>query len=143
VKTTGAIHPSEVLREYFLIPLGITAYRLAKAAGMTENAVNEILHSKRGITAAMALRLARYFGTSPELWLNLQAAYELDEERVRLGPRLEAITPAELDELRRQRMTAMEQRRRPLHAALADERACLAEALEAIPSHEPQGPAAT
>jgi addiction module HigA family antidote len=138
---TGAIHPGEVLREDFLIPLGITAYRLAKAIGVTESAVSDILNGRRGITAATALLLARFFGTTPELWLNLQAAYELDAERDRLGASLEAITPAELDELHRQRMATLEERRRPLHAALPEERARMAEDLEAVQPLDPQEPA--
>jgi antitoxin HigA-1 len=138
---SSAIHPGEVLREDFLIPLGITAYRLAKAIGVTESAVSDILNGRRGITAATALLLARFFGTTPELWLNLQAAYELDTERDRMGARLEAITPAELDELHRQRMADLEQRRQPLHAALPEERARLAIELDAIQPHEQQEPA--
>jgi antitoxin HigA-1 len=133
----GAIHPGEVLREDFLIPLGITAYRLAKELGMTESAVGEILRGKRGITAATALRLSRFFGTSAELWVNLQTAYELDEERARLGDRLEAIEPAALDELLRQRQRALEERRQPLHAQLAAERERLAAELAALQPHEP------
>jgi len=138
---SGAIHPGEVLREEFLIPLGITAYRLAKALGIPESAISEILHARRGVTAATALLLAAFFSTSPELWLNLQAAYELDEERARLAPRLEAITPVELDELHQQRMRALEERRRPLHAALAAVRAELAEQLDRIQPYESQEPA--
>jgi addiction module HigA family antidote len=120
----SAVHPGEVLQEEFLTPLGMTAYRLAKALGIPESAVGEILHGKRGITAATALRLARFFGTSAELWVNLQAAYELDEERARLQERLTAIEPLDLDELHRQRMQALEERRRVHHAALEEERLC-------------------
>jgi antitoxin HigA-1 len=133
----GAIHPGEVLREDFLLPMGLTAYRLAKELGMTESAVGEILHGKRGITAATALRLSRYFGTSAELWLNLQAAYELDAERARLGDRLDAIEPADLRKLNEERQRVLEERRRPLHAQLAEERERLAKELEAIRQHEP------
>jgi antitoxin HigA-1 len=139
---SNAIHPGEVLREDFLIPMGITAYRLAKAVGIPESAVSDILNGRRGITAATALLFARFFGTTPELWLNLQAAYELDAERDRLEARLEAITPAELDELHRQRMAALAERRRPLHAALPEERARLATELDAIQPHEQEEPAA-
>jgi len=136
----GAIHPGEVLREEFLIPLGITAYRLAKALGIPESAVSDILHARRGITAATALLLAAFFGTSPELWLNLQAAYELDEERARLAPRLEAITPAALDDLHQERMRVLEERRRPLHAGLPGARAELAEQLDRVRPYESQEP---
>jgi addiction module HigA family antidote len=134
---SNTIHPGEVLREDFLIPLGITAYRLSKAIGIPESALSDILNGRRGITAATALRLARFFGTTPELWLNLQVAYELDAERDRLGDRLEAITPAELDERHRQRLAALAERRRPL----PEERARMARDLEAIQPHEQQEPA--
>jgi plasmid maintenance system antidote protein VapI len=96
---------------------------------------------RRGITAATALLFARFFGTTPELWLNLQAAYELDAERDRLEARLEAITPAELDERHRQRMAELEQRRRPLHATLPKMRARLAMDLEAVQPYEQPEPA--
>jgi addiction module HigA family antidote len=138
--TTGAIHPGEVLREDFLLPLSLTAYRLAKAVGMSESAVREILHGKRGITAATALRLARFFGTSPELWLNLQAAYELDAERARLAEPLEAIEPADLRSLTRERQRAVAARREPLIAALAGERNHLADELKGIQHYKHQEP---
>jgi plasmid maintenance system antidote protein VapI len=109
---------------------------------MPESAISEILHARRGITAVTALLLGRFFGTSPELWLNLQAAYELDEERARLAPRLEAITPLELDDLHQQRMSTLEERRRPLHAALPAAQAQLAEQLDQIQPYERQEPAA-
>jgi antitoxin HigA-1 len=134
---SSAIHPGEVLQEEFLTPLGITAYRLAKALGIPESAVGEILHGKRGITAGTALRLARFFGTSAELWVNLQAAYELDEERARLQERLAAIEPLDLDERHRQRMQALEERRRGMHAELSVEQERLAADLDAIGHHEP------
>lgn len=73
------IHPGDVLRADFLEPLGITSYRLAKDIGVTPTRIGDILLRRRGITADTALRLARYFGTSARLWLNLQAAYDLEE----------------------------------------------------------------
>ena len=91
----GNIHPGEVLREDYLIPLGMTPYALAKGLGMTPTAVGEILAGKRRITAATALRLARFFNTSAQLWLNLQAAYDLEEEEGRLAEQLAAIRPCE------------------------------------------------
>ena len=71
------IHPGDILREEFLEPLGLTAYRLSKDIGVSQTRIMEILNGRRGITADTALRLARYFGTSAELWLNLQAQYDL------------------------------------------------------------------
>jgi antitoxin HigA-1 len=90
----AAIHPGEVLLEEFLKPLGISQYRLAKDTNVPPRRINEIVHGKRGISADTALRLARYFGTSERFWLNLQAQYDLDVERDRLGDRLDAeVTP--------------------------------------------------
>lgn len=75
------VHPGEVLLEDFLKPLGISQYRLAKEMKVYPRKINEIVHGKRAITADTALRLSRYFGTSAELWMNLQALYELEKAR--------------------------------------------------------------
>ena len=75
------IHPGEILAEEFLTPLGVTPYRLAKSLRVPPTRVAAILAGKRAITADTALRLARFFGNSPEFWLNLQATYELQEAR--------------------------------------------------------------
>ncbi len=83
------IHPGEVLFEEFLKPLGISQHRLAKEISVPPRRVNEIVLHKRGVTADTALRLGRYFGTSEQFWLNLQAEYDLDIERDRLGDRLD------------------------------------------------------
>src|SRR5438876_11705044 len=128
----GAIHPGEILREEFLEPLGLTAYRLAKGTGMTESAVGDILHGRRSITAATALRLSRFLGCSPEFWLNLQASYDLDAAREQLADRLESIEPLDLDEMHRQRMEELEERRRQLHAELPSEQTRLADEVAAI-----------
>jgi addiction module HigA family antidote len=72
-----AIHPGEILKEEFLLPLSITEYRLAKDISVPPRRINEITHGKRAITANTALRLGKYFGNSPRFWLNLQAHYEL------------------------------------------------------------------
>lgn len=71
------IHPGEILREEFLVPLGLTARALSKALHVAPSRINDIVHEKRGITADTALRLARYFGGDPQSWLNLQQAYDL------------------------------------------------------------------
>jgi addiction module HigA family antidote len=78
-----------VLLEEFLEPLGVSQYRLAKDISVPPRRINEIVHGTRSVTADTALRLARYFGTSERFWLNLQAGYDLDVERDRLGERLE------------------------------------------------------
>lgn len=75
------IHPGEVLLEDFLLPLGVSQYRLAKDIAVPPRRVNEIVHGIRGISADTALRLARYFGTSAELWMNLQSRYDLERTR--------------------------------------------------------------
>jgi addiction module HigA family antidote len=82
------IHPGEVLKEEFLGPLELSQYRLAKDIKVPPRRINEIVHGTRAISADTALRLARYFGTSDEFWLNLQMHYDLEVERDRLGPRL-------------------------------------------------------
>jgi antitoxin HigA-1 len=71
------IHPGEILREEFLAPLGMSAHALSQAIRVPATRVNDIVNGKRGVTADTALRLARYFGNSPEFWLNLQAAHDL------------------------------------------------------------------
>ncbi len=82
------IHPGEILLEEFLKPMGISQYRLAKDTSMPPRRVNEIVQGKRSITANTALRLARYFGTTDRFWVNLQARYDLEIEKDRLGTRL-------------------------------------------------------
>ncbi len=88
-KKIPPVHPGEVLLEEFLKPLRISQYRLAKDINVPPRRVNEIVQGKRSISADTALRLARYFGTSDRFWLNLQARYDLDLEKDRLGKRLE------------------------------------------------------
>ncbi len=83
------VHPGEVLLEEFLEPMGISQYRVAKDISVPARRINEIVRRTRGISADTALRLGRYFGTSERFWLNLQAQYDLDVERDRLGDRLE------------------------------------------------------
>jgi antitoxin HigA-1 len=83
------VHPGEVLLEEFLEPAGLSQYRLAKDISVPPRRINEIVHGKRAVTADTALRLSRYFGTTPRFWLNLQAQYDLDIEADRLGDRLD------------------------------------------------------
>jgi|SRR3990170_8354403 len=83
------IHPGEILLEEFLKPMGVSQYRLAKDIGVPPRRINEIVHGKRGISADTALRLSRYFTISEGFWINLQARYDLEVERDRLGKRLE------------------------------------------------------
>lgn len=83
------VHPGEVLLEEFLKPMGLSQNRLALDIGVPPRRINEIVLEKRRITADTALRLARYFGTSPQFWLGLQTDYDLDMANESLGNRLE------------------------------------------------------
>lgn len=87
------IHPGEILMEDFIEGFGITQNKLAVSIGVPPRRINEIVHGKRGVTADTAIRLARYFGTSEEFWMNLQSNYELRLERRALRDKVEAITP--------------------------------------------------
>ena len=87
-KKIKAIHPGEILNLDFLLPLKITQYRLAKSINVPPRRINEIVKWERAITADTALRLGRYFGTSPEFWLNLQSKYELEIEEEKIGESL-------------------------------------------------------
>lgn len=86
------IHPGEVLMEDFIKPFGLTQNKLAVAIGVPPRRINEIVHGKRAVTADTALRLAKYFGVSPEFWMNLQTHYELRVER-RNRAAIDAIQP--------------------------------------------------
>ena len=89
------VHPGEILDEDFLKPMGLSQYRLAKEIHVPPRRINEIVLGKRGISADTALRLARYFGTSADVWLTLQTHYELDSARLVEGRCIErTIHPA-------------------------------------------------
>lgn len=83
------IHPGEILKEDFLVPLGISQYLLAKDIGVDPRRINAIIHGKRAITADTALRLGRYFRIEPEFWMNLQTHYDLEVQSDRLAGKLE------------------------------------------------------
>lgn len=87
------IHPGDVLEEDFLKPLGMTHYRLAKAINVPQTRISEICHGRRSVTADTALRLARFFGTSPELWLGLQQGYDLEQVRLAGDSAISDIVP--------------------------------------------------
>jgi len=82
------VHPGEVLLEEFLKPLNLSQNRLGLSIGVHPRRINEIVLHKRRVTAETALRLARYFGTTPQFWLGLQADYDLDVAADQLGERL-------------------------------------------------------
>lgn len=85
------VHPGEILKEEFLKPLEMSEYRLADRIHVPRRRINEIVHGVRSVSADTALRLARFFGTSDRFWLNLQATYDLELERDRMGKRLDEI----------------------------------------------------
>lgn len=91
MKKLANIHPGEILQEEFLIPLNITAYRLAKDIGIPQTRLSQILKGARRITADTALRLSRYFGNSPKFWLGLQDDYDIEEEKNAKGKEFTAI----------------------------------------------------
>lgn len=82
-------HPGEVLREDFLKPLGMSQYALAKAISVPQMRISDIIHGRRGITPDTALRLARYFGTSAEFWIGMQATFDLETARDQIGAEIE------------------------------------------------------
>jgi addiction module HigA family antidote len=93
-KRLPLIHPGEILRHDFLQPMKISVYTLAQAIKVPRSRVNDIVLGRRGITADTAFRLARYFGTSPEFWINLQGRYDLDAADRKLRRRIEReVTP--------------------------------------------------
>lgn len=83
------IHPGEILMDEFLAPMEISQYRLAKDISVPPRRINEIVHGKRSITADTALRLGRFFGMSPQFWLNLQTRYDLEVTEDLLENRLD------------------------------------------------------
>lgn len=88
MKKMKPVHPGEILSEEFLKPLGLSQYRLAKDISVPPRRINEIVLEKRAVSADTALRLSRYFGTTPEFWLNLQTDYDLETASDKLGKRL-------------------------------------------------------
>ena len=82
------VHPGEVLLEDFMKPLGLSQYRVAQDIGVSPIRISQIVHGKRAITADTAMRLARYFGTSAEVWLRLQARYDLEVAQEQVGERI-------------------------------------------------------
>ena len=89
------IHPGEILLEEFIIPMNISAYRLAKETFIPQTRISEVIKGKRRITADTALRLSKYFGTSPKFWLGLQDDYDLEEELNQKNKEFQEINPIE------------------------------------------------
>lgn len=89
MKLLPPIHPGEVLLEDFMQPLGLSQYRLAAELGVAPLRISQIVRGQRAITADTALRLARYFGTTPGIWVRLQARYDLEVAQQRSGKQIE------------------------------------------------------
>ena len=87
------IHPGEILETEFLEPLGITAYKLSKAVGIQQTRISLIIKGHRGITPDTAIRFSRYFGTTPEFWMNLQREHDLRKIRLEKKEEFEKIMP--------------------------------------------------
>ncbi|MGY2053111.1 HigA family addiction module antitoxin [Methylobacterium sp. JK268] len=87
------LHPGEVLREEFLVPLSLTPYAVAKACGVPRTRIERIVREETAITADTALRLGRYFGMDPQVWINLQSDYDLERSQREIGDALERIRP--------------------------------------------------
>ena len=85
------VHPGEVLKEEFLVPLNVSAYRLSKEIHVPETRISEIINGKRAVTADTAIRLSKFFGTTAEFWLNLQNQYDLEKEERNHLPEFEQI----------------------------------------------------
>ncbi len=87
------IHPGEILEKDFLEPMGITAYRLSKSIGVQQTRISQIIKGKMSVTANMATRLAKFFGTSAEVWMNLQSQYEIRKAKEQNKAILDRISP--------------------------------------------------
>ena len=88
------VHPGDVLREDFMRPLGLSAYAVAKAIGSTPITISLICRRKRAVSAEMALKLGRFLNVSPELWTGIQADYDLEIARLRMGEKInKRVTP--------------------------------------------------
>lgn len=96
-KALPPLHPGEVLREEYLDALSLTPYALARACHVPRTRIERIVREEIGITADTALGLARYFNTTPQFWLNLQADYDLRTAQAKIGQELEAIEQRELE----------------------------------------------
>ena len=88
------IHPGEILQEEFLVPMGISAYRLSKDIAIPQTRVSQILKGNRRITADTALRLSKYFANSPKFWLGLQDDFDIEEEQLSIKDQLKSIPSA-------------------------------------------------
>jgi addiction module HigA family antidote len=93
--TKRSPHPGKVLRERFLDPMGLSAGKVAHAVGVPRTRIERVTTGERGVTADTALRLARFFGTTPNYWMDLQAKFDLDQAMAALGTALRKIEPVQ------------------------------------------------
>ena len=96
MKKIANIHPGEILQEEFLIPMKISAYKLSKSIGVQQTRISLIVKGERGITADTSMRLAKYFGTTPEFWMNLQREYDLRKVKSEIKEIIDKIVPVSL-----------------------------------------------
>jgi addiction module HigA family antidote len=87
------VHPGEILREEFLKPMNLSVYRLAKELHVPAQRLNDLVLEKRGLSANTAIRLARFFGTTEQFWMNLQSSYDVRKAKAEIGKTLETIKP--------------------------------------------------
>ena len=95
MKKLNNIHPGEVLKEEFLMPMGITAYKLSKETFIPQTRISEIIKGRRRITADTALRFSKFFGTTPKFWLGLQNDFDIEEELLKKASKLKTIKSLE------------------------------------------------
>ena len=96
MRKIGNIRPGEILLEEFLKPMGITAYRLSKETRIDQTRISEIVRGKRSISVDTALRFAKFFGNSPEFWINLQNHHDIQEKKRKIQLELKKIKPVSL-----------------------------------------------
>ena len=87
------VHPGEILKHEFMVPFGLSSNALARSTGVTPARINEIVRGRRGITAATALRLAKFFGTDAQSWMNLQMYYEIEVAEQKIANNIAMIKP--------------------------------------------------
>ena len=92
------IHPGEILLEDFLKPMNISAYKLAKETFIDQTRISEIIRGKRAVSIDTALRFSKFFGTTPEFWVNIQTQYEIESKKEELAPELIKITTLDFNE---------------------------------------------
>ncbi len=92
-KQLPPLHPGEILREEFILPYGLTAGKVAKACGVPRTRIERIVNEEKGLSGDTALRLAKFFRTSPEFWMNLQSLYEVQVAKREIGKKIDEIEP--------------------------------------------------